>query len=165
MVLSISVHRVKTSKMFHKFIVYLIFFSTIPTHLLAQAEKCADLSFKRAACSFVDDGKKIILDLTIVNTGINVVHLPNSSALIIKAFWSGNALYDAGDQAICETTVHNFGEYGVNLSPDGEYKLKMECTKKHKNRYTNNLVLLLDSSFRFEECTEQNNTVTFLIKN
>ena len=150
--------------MLQKLIIYLIFLCVISTHLLAQAEKCADLSFKREACTFVDDGKKVVIDLTILNSGINVVHLPNSSTLIIKAYWSGNAAYDAGDQAICEIAVHNFGEYRATLSPDGEYKLKMDCTKKHKNRFNNNLVLLLDSGFKFEECNEQNNTITFLIK-
>lgn len=126
-------------------------------------EKCLNIaisSLKMVAMCTKNASFEVILE----NKGLRCIDLPNSSTLGLQYFWSGDAQYDPGDVLIGGTFVHDFGEYGKSLSPDGIYTMTVKVPLAKKSRYLNYLVFVIDAAFLYDECDEKDNIKGIVVK-
>jgi hypothetical protein len=128
-----------------------------------QTEKCLNMAISEVKMLDLCT-KNAVFEITIVNTGLRPIDLPDAKTLGIQYFWSGNALYDSGDIFIGGTLIHDFGDYGKSLSPDGTYTIKVKVPLAKKSRYQNYLVFIADALFLYDECDELDNIKGVAVK-
>jgi hypothetical protein len=128
-----------------------------------QPEKCLNIAISTVKMGDICT-KNAIFEVTIENKGLRCVDLPNANTLGLQYFWSGDAQYDPGDVLIGGTFIHNFGDYGKSLSPDGTYTMKVKVPLAKKSRYLNYLVFVIDAAFLYDECDEKDNIKGIVVK-
>jgi hypothetical protein len=133
------------------------------TPLSKEPEKCLNIAISTVKMEDMCT-KTAVFEVTIENKGLRCIDLPNSSTLGLQYFWSGDAQYDPGDVLIGGTFVHNFGDYGKSLSPDGTYTMKVKVPLAKKSRYLNYLVFVIDAAFLYDECDEKDNIKGVVVK-
>ena len=147
-----------------KYIMFLLLFSYFtPQMAFGQTEKCLNIAITDVKMQKLCT-KTAVFEITIMNKGLRTIDLPDAKTLGIQYFWSGNALYDSGDIFIGGTLVHNFGDYGTSLSPDGTYVLTVKVPLAKKSRYQNYLVFIADALFLYDECDELDNIKGVAVK-
>ena len=100
---------------------------------------------------------RVRVEVTLENRGLRTFDLPDSKTLGLQYYWSGDSTYNPGDQIIGGTYIKDFGDYANKLSPDGVYSLEITVPTTKKTRFSNYLVVIVDSFFNYDECNENNN--------
>jgi hypothetical protein len=127
------------------------------TSALAQAEKCLDIAVKSVRLLEIKS-KTVVIEVTLENTGLRTIDLPNKEALALQYYWSGDPNYNSGDRFIAGMYIENFGDYGKSLSPDGTYTITLNVPIGHKTHFENYFVILADNFYFYDECNENNNS-------
>jgi hypothetical protein len=131
--------------------------------LQKQSEKCLNIAISSIKMGDMCT-KNAAFEVTVENKGLRCIDLPNGNTLGLQYFWSGDAQYDPGDVLIGGSFLHNFGDYGKSLSPDGTYTMTIKVPLAKKSRYLNYLVFVIDAAFLYDECDEKDNIKGIVVK-
>jgi hypothetical protein len=145
-------------------ILFLLIAALLVQPAWAQKEKCLGLTLQ--PIKIVDECNKfVVVDVTIENNGLRTIDLPDKRTLGLQFFWSGTASFQPGSILQDGSFIDSFGDYGAHLSPDGVCTKRIKISKSHKTSTLKFLVVLVDPTFKYEECDETDNTKSILIMN